>query len=293
MTPTLREELQRRKDDLVEFLSTAHALAAQQRAIVPLQANGSRAPVFGVPGHNGDVFCYRALARHLGSEQPFFGLQPPGLDGHGEPLESIEALASHFAGQIAAFRPEGPCIIVGYCAGGLTAFALARQLVEQGRSVPLVALFGAPYAARFRRMAMLRELCAKQLARIGKHGRSLALLPAAEWPAYFTGKLHERDTRITEESSAAADPVLALRAKVERATVAAARRHTPVRFDARVCLILPSRDYVRSFDEPLGWRSVAPEAEVHYGPDGCERDQMLREPYVPGFAELFTRIAGY
>jgi len=288
LTLTLREELHKRKDDLVQFLRAAEALV-QQRAIVPLQPRGTRAPVFAVPGHNGDVFCYRALARHLGEEQPFFGLQPPGLDGHGAPLVRIEALAAYFAAQIRAFHRQGECIIAGYCAGGLTAFALAQELVREGRPVRLLALFGAPYAARFRRRAMLREACAQQFARLVKHGRGLASLPPAEWRAYFANKLRERESRAMGERSAAPDQVLALRAGVERATLAAARRYTPERFAGRVCLILPSRDFVRSYDEPLGWRAVAPQAEEYYGPDGCARDQMLREPYVSGFAELFMQ----
>jgi thioesterase domain-containing protein len=292
-TPELRHELQRRKDDIVEFLHSAETFARQQqRAIVPLQPRGTHPPVFAVPGHNGDVFCYRALARHLGEDQPFFGLQPPGLDGHDEPLVRIEALAAHFAAQIRAFQPEGACIIAGYCAGGLTAFALAHRLVQEGRPVRFLALFGAPYAARFRRLAMLREACAKQFARVVKHSRGLGSLPPADWPAYLAAKLRGRDSRLTEERSTASDPVLALRAQVERATLAAARRYTPDRFAGRVCLFLPSRDFVHSHDEPLRWRSVVPQAEEYYGPDGCERDQMLREPYVSGFAELFTQSAG-
>ena len=66
------------RDALIEFLREAQGLAAQQRAIVPLEAVGTRTPIFAVAGHNGDVFAYRALAQHLGPDQPFFGLQPPG-----------------------------------------------------------------------------------------------------------------------------------------------------------------------------------------------------------------------
>jgi thioesterase domain-containing protein len=98
---------------------------------VPLQANGPRVPVFGVAGHNGDVFCYRILAQCLGEEQPFYGLQPPGLDGEGEPLERVQDLAAYFARQILAFRPAGPCTLAGFCAGGTVAFELAQQLAAR------------------------------------------------------------------------------------------------------------------------------------------------------------------
>ena len=81
LSSELREELRQRKADILKFLDAAASLARQQRAIIPLQPRGARVPVFAVAGHNGDVFCYRALAQHLGEDQPFFGLQPPGLDG--------------------------------------------------------------------------------------------------------------------------------------------------------------------------------------------------------------------
>ncbi|MGH8687988.1 MAG: hypothetical protein ACREVQ_09795, partial [Burkholderiales bacterium] len=77
LTPELRDRLKRRKYDILEFLRSVGTRAHQQRAIVPLQPLGERTPIFGVGGHNGDVFCYRALAHHLGRDQPLYGLQPP------------------------------------------------------------------------------------------------------------------------------------------------------------------------------------------------------------------------
>src|SRR5688572_7130078 len=111
LTPELRDELKLRKGDLLEFLRSAGALAQKQRAIVPLQPHGNRPPVFAVAGHNGDVFCYRFLAQHLGEDQPLYGLEPPGRDGQGEPLTRVEDIAAYFASQIRAFRPDEPCII--------------------------------------------------------------------------------------------------------------------------------------------------------------------------------------
>jgi hypothetical protein len=83
--------------------------------------------------------------------------------------------------------------------------------------------------------------------------------------------------------------VLVLRARVENSTLAAARRYTPGHFAGRVGLFLPSREWLRSGNEPLHWRSVARESEEYFGPDGCDSDQMLREPNVLAIAELFRR----
>ena len=48
LTPELRDELQRRKGDILEFLRSAGTLASQQRAIVPLQSRGKCIPIFAV-----------------------------------------------------------------------------------------------------------------------------------------------------------------------------------------------------------------------------------------------------
>jgi hypothetical protein len=122
LSTEFRDELRQRKADILKFLDTADSLARQPRAIIPLQPHGTRTPVFAVAGHNGDVFCYRTLVQYLSDEQPFFGLQPPGLDGQSQPLTRIEDLAAYFAAQIKVFQPKGPYIIAGYCAGGATAF---------------------------------------------------------------------------------------------------------------------------------------------------------------------------
>lgn len=291
LTPELRGELQRRKRDILEFLRTADSLARQPHALVPLQPHGTRTPVFAAPGHNGDVFCYRALAQHLGAERPWYGLQPPGLDGREAPLARIEDLAAHFAAQIRSFRLQGPCIVAGYCAGGTVAFELARQLAAQDTHVELVALFGAPYPARYRRLPMLLERLAQERDRMARHLQALVAHPGAGRREYVARKLRDRRARREAAAAAAREPVLVRRARVERATVAAARRYTPVPFTGRVCLFLPSARWAHTRDEPLRWRSVAQNVETFAGPEGCTGDSMLREPYAATFADLFRRAA--
>src|SRR4030095_3900457 len=100
---------------------------------------------------------------------PFFGLQPPGLDGHSQPLTRIEDLAAYFAAQIKAFQPDGSYVIAGYCAGGATAFELAQQLLRSGSTVKLLALFGAPYATAYRLGSQLQLRVETEWARITRH----------------------------------------------------------------------------------------------------------------------------
>lgn len=286
--PELREQLQQRKADILQFLNSAQALAARQPAIVPLQPHGERPAIFAVAGHNGDVFCYRALVRHLGEQQPFFGLQPPGLDNHAPPLTSVDALAAYFATQIRDFQPDGPCIIAGYCAGGTIAFELAGQLQREGRNICFVALFGSPHPGWYRFLPQLRVTFAEQARRLRQHFRTMLSMPCAELRQYLGNKLQERRARREATQQTGADPLLARRVRVEKATLAAVRRHTPQHFAGRVCLILPNRQWQHASDSRLGWpTALATRMDTFCGPDGCEGYGMLLAPNVSPFADFF------
>src|SRR5262249_31022115 len=63
-------------------------------SLVAVQPKGSRPPFFCVHGAGGNVIYYVDLARHLGVDQPFYGLQSQGLDGKTPFLTSIEEMAA-------------------------------------------------------------------------------------------------------------------------------------------------------------------------------------------------------
>jgi thioesterase domain-containing protein len=293
LTPELRNHLKRHKNDILEFLRSAEALARQQRAIVPLQPSGGRTPVFAVAGHNGDVFCYRALAQHLGDGQPFFGLQPPGLDGHSEPLTRVEDLAAYFADQIRAFHPHGPSVIAGFCAGGTIAFELARQLLDRRAAVEFVALFAGPYPPWYRPLPQLRERVGHLWMRARDHTRTLAPLSWRESRRYITEHLRHRARQREANGRAVSDPILAPRHRLEKTTLSAVRRYVPGYLAGCLSLFVPNWKWLRSRNLARRWRRVAREVEEYCGPSSCEGDTMLREPAVGVIAELFTRrLAG-
>jgi thioesterase domain-containing protein len=289
LTPEVREHLRQRKQDILEFLRSAEALARQQRAIVPLQPHGSRPPVFAVPGHSGDVFCYRALVEHLGTDQPFFGLQPPGVDGHAEPLTRIEDLAAYFADQIRDFhRAGGPIVIAGYCAGGTIAFELARQLASRGADVSLVALLAGPYPHWYRSLPQLGERGRYVMKQVRHHLRELAARSWSEGRRYVNDHLRHRGAQRDASRTPVSDPVLISRHKLEAVTLAAVRAYEPQYFAGRLCLVVPNRTWLRSRNLSRRWRAVAQYIEQYCGPGG-EGDAMLLEPTAGAIAGLLTR----
>lgn len=281
LTNELREELQQYKEDIVRFLKMAEDLDAQQSAIVPLQPNGARPPVFGVPGA-GDVFCFRALAQALGEEQPFFGLQPPGLDGSSKPLDRVEDLAAYFAEQIRAFRPHGPWIIAGKCVGGTVAFELAQQLLAGRESAGFLALFGAPYPTFFRPLSRLYHRVESRALLWRRRARMLATQPGRERLEYAIWRL-----RLFK---GVPDPAMVLRAKVAATTRAAVRVYEPRPFAGRLHLFWPCEAWARrSHVQAYRWQPLAAQVETYSGPDGCMEDDMLLGPYASVFAEHFRR----
>ena len=228
LTDAHREQLQQRKAEILEFLRAAQQLAGQQRAIVPLQSGGHLQPVFAVAGHSGDVFCYRALAEHLGSEQPFYGLQPPGLEEGSEPLTDVAALAAYYASQIREFQPSGPYTLAGFCAGGTVAFELAQQLSQAGQKVTSLVLFGAPFCTSYRTLPQLIANGSYLARRAVVHARALLTMPS-DRRRYFSDRVRALQQA---EPVAPADPVLIRRGLVEEATLAAGASISPSRSPA-------------------------------------------------------------
>lgn len=275
------------RDAAVAFLRESLQLTAAQRAIVPLETRGTRPPIFAVGGHNGDVFAYRALALHLGPEQPFFGLQPPGLEEGSEPLTRVEDLARYFAEQIRSFQPVGPMSIAGFCAGGTIAFALARELLESGACITNLSLFGAPYYSSYRRPLRWKTAQGRDYAnRLATHGRVLRTMATAERARYIAERA--RRMLIREEVT---DPVLIRRGAVEEATMAAVRAYAPAPLNSHVDLVIPCDSSKSSWAHPLRWGRHAASSTVFVGPDECDKDTMLLPEHAAIFAAFVTESA--
>ena len=93
------------------------------------------------PGAGGNVLYLYDLARRLGPDQPFYGLQAIGLDGQAPPAATVEGMADQYVRDILEIHPAGPYLIGGHSFGGAVAFEISQQLLRTGRSVALLAVF--------------------------------------------------------------------------------------------------------------------------------------------------------
>jgi thioesterase domain-containing protein len=120
--------------------------------IIAIRSEGSNPPFFCVHPGALDVYCYSDLSKHLGTDQPFYALQPTVLDNYDiyrtDSVEaadsSIEAVAASCIQALQSSQSHGPYFVGGWSIGGVVAFEMAQQLHKHGEQVALLALFDSP-----------------------------------------------------------------------------------------------------------------------------------------------------
>ncbi|WP_243718233.1 amino acid adenylation domain-containing protein [Actinomadura sp. 7K534] len=110
--------------------------------LLPIRTSGTRPPVFFVHPAGGLAWGYLQFQRHLGPDQPIYGLQAraftrPDLPG------SVAEMAEDYLEQVRAVRPSGPYHLAGWSLGGLVAYEMAVRLQAAGERVGLLALIDA------------------------------------------------------------------------------------------------------------------------------------------------------
>ncbi|MEO8257697.1 MAG: thioesterase domain-containing protein [Acidobacteriota bacterium] len=151
------------------------------RSLVAIREGGRRPPLYMVHGLGGEIGYFYNLAGYLHPDQPVYGLQAPA-----EPFSELEPMATRYLEEVRAHQPHGPYMLGGYCVGGCVAYEMARQLVEAGESVRLLAIIDAatpgtkavvpPISRRLQRWTSKtpRELVAAVKARAAATARWLA-----------------------------------------------------------------------------------------------------------------------
>jgi thioesterase domain-containing protein len=136
--------------------------------MVPIKHEGDRPPFFCVHGADGQVIGFYNLAKRLGSEQPFYGIQSVGWDGSA-PFTNTADMVAHYISEIRKIQPYGPYYLGGISFGGRIAVYMAITLKQAGEEVALLAILDS-YNLIGQRYVSLRQW----LERIGwpqGHGR--------------------------------------------------------------------------------------------------------------------------
>jgi len=115
--------------------------------LLPIQPVQSPKPVLALVHGQMGIIAYdrgRRLARHMGPDQPIYGLEARGFDGASVPADSVEQAAGEYLAELAAAGAGQPGAIAAVCEGYVFALEMARQLTARGDRVPLMLLIDPP-----------------------------------------------------------------------------------------------------------------------------------------------------
>jgi aspartate racemase len=237
---------------------------ASWSSLVPLQKQGNRPPFFCVHGVGGNVVGFRDFAMHLGSDQPFYALQPQGLDGKRPLRTTVEEMAEAYLRDIRQVQAEGPYRLGGYSFGGLVAYEMAQRLRANGEDVELLALFDT-YDPR------------KGDSRAGQL-RNLAKLPLKERIAFVVkkGTFVLMTLRKRRELRNLPAPLRAVRQTCSQA----ADRYQVQPYDGQVSLFRVKEKSIGSLDDPYAvwWQMARGGVDLHE--ISGDHLSMLKEPQV-------------
>lgn len=232
-------------------------------SLVAIQPLGSKPPFFCVHGIGGNVLGFYELATHLGTSQPFYGLQAQGLDGITPPHSRAEEMAAHYVHEIRELQPNGPYFLGGLSFGGAIAFEMARQLQAQGEEVGLLALFDTFVGKRQPRATLLVKLLT---------------LPPRKNLAYVAHKIRTFIRNLERLFLP-----LTLR-RVRAAHRLAHSRYVMQRYEGRVTLFTPHDPSLRASEDPQSdWKQFATVLEMHEVPG--DHETLLDEPHVRTLAQ--------
>jgi thioesterase domain-containing protein len=261
---------------------------SERSVLVEIQPGGSRRPLFCVHQAGGDVLCFSALARELGSDQPFYAFQAIDPD-----LARVEDMAARYLDALRRVQPQGPHQLAGWSLGGQIAFEMARRLREEGEAVDLLAVFdvSAPLAPIDEEVDVQEQEV--RLARYlwSTAGQECPFTPDGLRDAGVEAlqRIYERamQDRVIPPDVDFADMIGLFR--MFTAHLQARRRYVGKPYDGRMVLIRAAEEVVPGVEETLGWRELAAggvEVRVSSG----QHANMVYPPHVEELARQLRQI---
>lgn len=266
-------------------------------ALVPIQPAGSNPPFFCVHAKGGNVLEFYDLAHHLGTDQPFYGLQSQGLDQQNDAHTRVVDMAAHYIREIRTVQPRGPYYLGGRSLGGTIAFEMASQLKAAGEEVALLALLDT-YPTGYLKLLPDTDTHRSKLKRGREwfecHRRNMASLSLLERARYGAEKTRYLPARVKtflwrktfRLFSSLGRPLPRSLRDVTQFNSMAVAEYTPRPYDGPITLFWASEDRRATFDLVDGWRVLALNGiEVHE--IAGSHLNLIKEPYV---AELAVKL---
>jgi len=254
--------------------------------VVEIQRGGVQPPIFCVSTPNVNALGYRSLARHLGPEQPVYGLQaqyPEDLEGEHSPA-AVDELATEYMKAMRKVQPQGPYQFVGLCRGAHIAFEMARRLVSAGESVGFVGILDTWVLENTYNRFLFVEYYFRRLKQVLRLG-------PREQLALIKNKL-QREPPTAERRTATAPAAGSSRRSVNPviAVYFPGPDFVPRTYPGRVSVFRAHKQPLnRIRDKELGWGRLAEGGvDLHYVP-GKHGASVLQEPNVQVLAAAMKK----
>jgi thioesterase domain-containing protein len=256
-------------------------------SLVPIQTAGTRRPLFCVHAIGGNVLNYRLLSKHLGDQQPLYGIQARGLGGDEAPHATVEEMAAGYIQEMRQQQPYGPYQICGSSSGGVIAFEMAQQLHAAGERVSALVMLDT-YRVGPSPDPITRALAASPFHPLGMrldvHFGHLLLRTPHEGLKYLAGRLRLRVSGMAGPLAAALKAATPAVRHVIHSHLRAFRAYVPRPYPGSAVMLLsrdvPSRT---SYDWRLAWADLLEEGLILRFIPGTH-ENMLDEPQVAGVA---------
>ncbi len=113
--------------------------------LVQLRHGTAEQPVFFAHPAGSEVVCYVPFGRLLEpDDRPLYAIGCPRLVDGAFPYAGMQDRAAAYADVIRRAQPDGPYTLVGWCYGGINAFAIAHELERQGEQTSLLLIDAYP-----------------------------------------------------------------------------------------------------------------------------------------------------
>ena len=254
------------------------------KSLVTIEKGSGKPPFFCVHGAGGNLLIYRDLAKGLGKDVPFYGLQAQGLDGQATPKNSIEEMASHYVREILEAHPTGPYFLGGYCMGGTVAYEMAQQLLHLGKRVGLLVLLDTYNFSTMKQDLQWTDRLSARLQKIRFHGANILMATGQDRLAYLREKVRlaaetATDAILLMKRSTTSDSFRQTLKSIHDINHGAAMVYQPKPYADRLTLIRPQTNYSFFQDPDMGWRPLAlggiDKVDLPINPHA-----MLVKPYV-------------
>ena len=285
--------------ELAAFLRQGERVVSWS-SLVPLQPHGHRPPFFCIHPIGGNLLSYRDLARHLGPDQPVYGLQARGLDGRSAPHTRVEAMAAHYLAEMRQLQPRGPYYVGGQCFGGMIALEVAQQLRAQGETVGLLAMFDS-YAPGYTKLLSRRAnvlLGGRWLRqRADHHWTELREQGLSAAPGYLRQRARTITLRARNRVWQGAyrlyerfgQPLPERLQNVRQGCLLAQRAYVPALYHGRpILFVVREREEVIDPDPQFGWGELATDGIAVYEIPGGHKT-MWQDPNAQALAATLRR----